>query len=130
MTGRAPSTSFSRGAPRNPFRLHHQLGRCKCLPVDRRKKGSKHALRVDRHGVPLAIRTAGANASDHMQIIPIVLDFPHIGGKPGRPKELPDAVYTDRGFDSDATRWILAWLGVEPHIARRKAEPGSGLGSF
>src|SRR5262245_56344967 len=28
-------------------------------PVDRRKKGTKHTLLVDRHGVPLAIRTAG-----------------------------------------------------------------------
>ena len=34
-------------------------------PVDRRKKGSKHTLLVDKHGMPLAIRTAGANASDH-----------------------------------------------------------------
>jgi transposase len=28
----------------------------------------------------------------------------------------------------DLTQWILAWLGIEPHIARRKAEHGSGLG--
>jgi len=97
-------------------------------PVDRRKKGSKHTLLVDRHGVPLAIRTAGANASDHTQIIPIVLDFPKVGGKPGRPKELPDELYTDRGYDSDATRWLLRWLGIEPHIARRKTPHGSGLG--
>jgi hypothetical protein len=85
-------------------------------PMDRRKKGSKHTLLVDRHGVPLAIRTAGANASDHTQVIPIVLDFPRLGGQPGRPQELPDEVYTDRGFDSGATRWILAWLGAEPHV--------------
>jgi transposase len=97
-------------------------------PVDRRKKGSKHTLMVDRHGVPLAIRTAGANASDHTQIIPIVLDFPRIKGKPGRPKELPDEAYADRGYDSDDTRWLLAWLGIEPHIARRKTPHGSGLG--
>jgi transposase len=97
-------------------------------PVDRRKKGSKHTLLVDRHGVPLAIRTAGANASDHTQIIPIVLDFPKVKGKPGRPKELPDELYADRGFDSQATRWILAWLGIEPHIAKRKTPHGSGLG--
>jgi len=97
-------------------------------PVDRRKKGSKHTILVDRHGTPLAVRTAGANASDHTQIIPIVLDFPHVGGKPGRPKEMPDALYADRGFDSDATRAILAWLGIEPHIARRYTEHGSGLG--
>src|SRR5947209_16463763 len=97
-------------------------------PVDRRKKGSKHTLLVDRHGVPLAIRTAGANASDHKQIIPLVLDFPKVGGKPGSPKELPDELYADRGYDSAAARTLLAWLGIEPHIAKRKTPHGSGLG--
>jgi transposase len=97
-------------------------------PVDRRKKGTKHTLMVDRHGVPLAIRTAGANASDHRQIIPLVLDLPKVGGKPGRPKELPDELYADRGYDSDGTRLLLSWLGVEPKIARRKTPHGSGLG--
>src|SRR5262245_61106487 len=85
-----------------------------------RKKGSKHTLLVDRHGVPMAIRTAGANASDHTQIIPIVLAFPKVGGKPGRPKEMPDDLYADRGYDSDDTRLLLSWLGIEPHIARRR----------
>ena len=99
-------------------------------PVDRSKKGSKHTLLVDRHGVPLAIRTAPANASDHRQIIPLVMDFPKVTGKLGRPKEMPDALYADRGYDSDATRWILAWLGVEPHIARRRTPHGSGLGKI
>src|SRR5262245_956405 len=97
-------------------------------PVDRRKKGSKHTLLVDRHGVPLAIRTAGANASDHTQIIPLVLEFPQVKGKPGRPKGLPDELYADRGFDSDDTRWLLRWLGIEPHIGKRKTAHGSGLG--
>jgi transposase len=97
-------------------------------PVDRRKPGTKHTLMVDRSGVPLKIRTAGANASDHTQIIPLVLDFPRVGGTPGRPKELPDEVYADRGFDSDSTRWILRWLGVEPRIGRRNTPHGSGLG--
>lgn len=99
-------------------------------PVDRRKIGSKHTLLVDGHGVPLAIRTAGANASDHGQIIPLVLDFPKVTGKPGRPKEMPDQLYADRGYDSNATRWILAWLGVESHIAKRNTPHGSGLGKI
>jgi transposase len=98
--------------------------------VDRRKKGSKHTLLVDRHGVPLAIHTAGANASDHTQIIPLVLDFPKVKGKPGRPKQMPDEAYADRGFDSESTRWILAWLGIEPHIAKRGTPHGSGLGKI
>lgn len=97
-------------------------------PVDRRKKGTKHTVLVDRHGVPLAIRTAGANASDHGQIIPLILDFPKVGGQPGRPKELPDEAYADRGFDSEGTRELLRWLGIEPHIARRRTPHGSGLG--
>lgn len=97
-------------------------------PVGRGKPGTKHTLMASRSGVPLAIRTAGANASDHTQIIPLVLDFPAIGGKPGRPKELPDELYADRGYDSEATRWILRWLGIEPHIAERKTPHGSGLG--
>jgi transposase len=99
-------------------------------PVDRRKIGSKHTLLVDRHGVPLAIHTAPANASDHREIIPLVMDFPKVKGKPGRPKELPDEAYADRGYDSNATRWILAWVGIEPHIARRKTPHGSGLGKI
>ena len=97
-------------------------------PVDRRKTGSKHTLMVDRRGVPVQINTVGANISDQTQIIPSVVDFPHIGGKPGRPKELPDKVYADRGYDCDATRALLRWLGVEPLIAKRRTPHGSGLG--
>ena len=98
-------------------------------PTDRGKPGTKHTLLVDRHGVPLEIRTAPANASDHGQIIPLVVDFPAVGGKPGRPKQLPDELYADRGFDSEATRWLLRWLGIEPHIAKRGTAHGSGLGT-
>src|SRR5829696_4482292 len=97
-------------------------------PVDRGKAGSKHTLLVERHGVPLAVRTAGANVSDHRQLIPIVLAFPKVGGKPGRPKERPDELYADRGYDSEAARALLAWLGVEPHIAKQRTPHGSGLG--
>ncbi len=57
-----------------------------------------------------------------------MLDFPKVTGKPGRPKELPDEAYVDRGFDSEATRALLRWLGIEPHIAKRRTPHGSGLG--
>jgi len=97
-------------------------------PVDRRKPGSKHTLVVDRKGVPLTIRTAPANASDQTQLLPAVIDFPRVGGKRGRPRELPDIVYADRGYDSEPTRALLAWLGIESRIAKRGKEHGSGLG--
>lgn len=97
-------------------------------PVDRGKTGSKHTLMVDRQGIPLAIKTVGANVSDQTQLIPIVIEFPHVGGKPGHPKELPDAVYADRGYDNESTRALLRWLGIEPFIAKRRTAHGSGLG--
>lgn len=95
-------------------------------PVDRAKPGTKHTLLVSDNGVPLAIRTAPANASDHTHIIPLVLDSPHVGGVPGRPKERPDELYADRGYDRDATRWTLRWMGIEPHIGKRGTAHGSG----
>jgi transposase InsO family protein len=61
-------------------------------------------------------------------LFPLLLDFPRVGGKPGRPKDLPDVLYADRGYDSEATRRILACLGVERRIARRGSPHGSGLG--
>jgi transposase len=97
-------------------------------PVDRSRKGTKHTLLVDRHGVPLAIRTAGANASDHRQIIPRILDFPRVGGQPGRPKEWPDEAYADRGFDSEGSGELLGGWGssrTSPSGARRM---GAGWG--
>jgi transposase len=97
-------------------------------PVDRRKKGTKFTLLVDRHGVPLVLRAVAANRSDHLEILPAVASFPVVGGKPGRPRQHPDELYADAGFDCEATRGVLRWLGIEPHIRYRNDEHGSHLG--
>ena len=97
-------------------------------PVDRRKPGTKYTLLVDRHGVPLVIRAVAANRSDHCEILPAVLSFPVVGGQPGRPRTHPATLYADAGFDSEATRTLLRWLGIEPHIRQRHADHGSHLG--
>ena len=96
--------------------------------MDRRKKGTKYTLLVDRDGVPLVIRAAAANRSDHREILPIVVDYPLVGGKPGRPRTHPEKLYADAGYDSEATRSVLRWLGIEPHIRHRDGEHGSHLG--
>ena len=97
-------------------------------PVDRRKKGTKFTLLVDRDGVPLVIRAVPANRSDQREILPAVAEFPEVGGKPGRPLTHPKELYADAGFDSEATRSILRWLGIDPHIRYRNDEHGSHLG--
>ena len=97
-------------------------------PVDRGKRGTKFTLLVDGHGVPLVVHAAPANSSDHCEILPTVVDFPKIGGKPGRPPTHPKKLYADAGYDSEATRSILRWLGIEPHIRHKSGEHGSHLG--
>jgi len=98
-------------------------------PTDRGKSGSKHTLMVDGNGVPLALHTSGSNVSDQVGIMPIVVAFPKVKGKPGRPKQLPDEAYADRGYDNEWTRLLLRWLGIEPKIAKRGTGHGSGLGT-
>ena len=97
-------------------------------PVDRRKKGTKYTLLVDRDGVPLVIRAVAANRSDQLEILPTVVSFPVVPGKPGRPRTHPEKLYADAGYDCEPTRSILRWLGIEPHIRRRNSENGSHLG--
>lgn len=97
-------------------------------PVDRRKKGTKFTLLVDRDGVPLVIRAVPANRSDQLEILPTVVSFPVVGGQPGRPRTHPGKLYGDAGFDCNPTRSILHWLGIEPHIRHRKEAHGSHLG--
>ena len=58
----------------------------------------------------------------------MIPDFPGVGGTPGRPKELPDEVYADRGCDSEPLRAPPRWPGIEPHIAERGEPHGGGLG--
>jgi len=97
-------------------------------PVDRRKRGTKFTLLVDSHGIPLVVHAAPGNSSDHCEILPTVVAFPEIGGKPGRPPTHPKKLYADAGYDSEATRSILRWLGIEPHIRHKSGEHGSHLG--
>lgn len=97
-------------------------------PTDRAKTGTKYTLLVDANGVPLVLRAAGANESDQSEILPAVFEFPRVRGTSGRPKENPDELYGDRGYDSDWTRLILMWMGITPKIAKRRTEHGSGLG--
>lgn len=51
-----------------------------------------------------------------------------VAGKRGRPRQKPDVVLADRGYDHDKYRRLLWARGIKPVIARRQTEHGSGLG--
>lgn len=98
-------------------------------PTDRGKLGSKHHVLVDGQGIPLAEEVTAANVNDVVELIPLVVAIPPVAGKPGRPKRRPAVVQGDRGYDSEPARRILRWLGIQPRLARRRTEHGSGLGT-
>jgi transposase len=52
-----------------------------------------------------------------------------VAGKVGRPRQKPDLVLADRGYDHDKYRRLLWARGIKPVIARRGNEHGSGLGT-
>jgi transposase len=97
-------------------------------PVDRRKKGSKHAVIVDARGTPLVSATTAANVPDVVVTIGLVDAIPPVRGQPGRPRRRPGELSGDRGFDSDRDRRRLRRRGIRPRIARRGTAHGSGLG--
>lgn len=98
-------------------------------PVDRGKPGTKYTPVVDANGAALGIRVTGANASDQKQMVPLIREeFPEIGGQPGRPRQKPERVVADAGFDSETTRNVLRCLGIEPVIRKKGTGHGSGLG--
>lgn len=99
-------------------------------PTDRSKPGSKHHVMTDGGGVPLAVELSGANRPDITQLLSLVVHVPPVRGKPGRPRSRPDELYADRAYDSEPARGILRWLGIEPFLAKRGTEHGSGLGKF
>lgn len=80
--------------------------------------------------MPIVAKTTAANRHDVSQLLDLVNDVPAIKGKPGAPRYRFDELYADRGYDSEQHRDALRDVGIEPCIAKRNTEHGSGLGVF
>src|SRR5205085_3256140 len=72
----------------------------------------------------------GANAHDVTQLLPLVEAIPPVRGKRGRPRKRPRRVQGDRAYDSEPHRKVLRKQGIEPVLAKRNTEHGSGLGIY
>ena len=62
------------------------------------------------------------------QLLPLLEAIPPIRGKVGAPRFTPDEVYADRAYDSEPHRRELRDKRIQPVIAKRNTEHGSGLG--
>jgi transposase len=99
-------------------------------PTDRGRPGVKHHVVVDGQGTPLLVDRTAANVPDVSHLRMMIASLPAVAGKPGRPRQKPRKLYADRGYDSDPHRAELQARGIEPVIARRGTEHGSGLGVY
>jgi transposase len=70
----------------------------------------------------------GANRHDVTQLLPLVDSIGPVRGKVGRPRTRFDRLLADRGYDYKKYRRELWRRGIQPVIARRCTENGSGLG--
>ena len=73
------------------------------------------------------MQLTAANEADVNTALPLVTEIPAVAGKPGRPKQKPDALVADKGFDCAALRTLISWLGIEPRIPHR-GDSTRGLG--
>jgi transposase len=99
-------------------------------PVDRRKRGSKQHFIVDGSGVPLAVVVTAANCNDTETTLDLVDLVPPMAGKVGHPRQRPQRLQGDRGYDDEGDREALRQRGIEPVLAKRGTPHGSGLGVF
>jgi transposase len=55
---------------------------------------------------------------------------PLIRGKPGRPRQRPDKLHTDKAYDSAANRAALQRRHILPRLARKGVESKERLGQY
>ena len=86
---------------------------------------------MDGQGTPLAIEHTGANVHDSEMAIALVDAIPPIKQPRGGRRKRPDEVLADRAYDAEEKiRRPLRKRGIDPLIAKRNAEHGSGLGRY
>jgi transposase len=81
-------------------------------------------------GLPLAATLTAANHHELRQLLTLLLiEFPHVGGQRGRPLDRPRQVTTDKAYDCQTTRELLASIGIQAHIPRRGTADDQPLGA-
>jgi len=86
----------------------------------KRGKGTKWMVLVDGAGTPLGAYLDAARPAE-VKLLEKTLATVAVGrtGRPGRPRQNPQRLIADRGYDSNRLRAALARRGIEPIIPAR-----------
>jgi hypothetical protein len=94
-------------------------------PTDRGPPGVKHHALGDAHGIPLA----GAITPEIKGLLPLVDRAGPLDQATDEPKQHPKTIHGDRAYASEPHRDRLRAWGIDPKLAKRFTEHGSGLGT-
>ena len=93
----------------------------------KRGKGTKWMVVVDGRGVPLGVRLYAASPAE-VRLAEETLETIRVGRRHqgGHPRQKPERVIADKGYDSDALRERLRRRGITliaPHRSNRRRTP-------
>ena len=86
--------------------------------------------RFPGNGVALAYTLIGANRHDVTELLALLHSVPPIAGRIGQPRTRPMIVLSDRAYGSSGHRDVSRRRGIDPRLAARNTEHGSGLGVY
>jgi transposase len=122
---RAPASEVERVVPGWQFCASEKRG--SVVGKTKRGKGTKWMVVVDGAGVPLGDHLHSASPSE-VRLAETTLASIRVARRhhAGRPRQKPQRVIADRGYDSDPLRERLAARGIElivPHRSNRRKPP-------
>jgi transposase len=89
----------------------------------KRGKGTKWMVLVDGQGLPLGVRLESASPSE-VTLAEATLAEVRVPRRKGRPRQKPERVIADRGYDSDPLRQRLKKRGIDLIAPYRKNNQG------
>jgi transposase len=87
--------------------------------VTKKGKGTKWMLVVDGTGLPLGFHLDGANRAE-VRLAEQTVDTIRVARPRGRPKQRPQKLVADRGYDSSAFRRALRGRGIRMYIPPKR----------
>src|SRR5215467_8512500 len=87
--------------------------------LTRKGKGTKWMLVVDGNGLPLGFHLDGANRAE-VRLAEQTLDTIRVARPRGHPKQRPQKLVADRGYDSRAFRRVLRGRGIRMCIPSKR----------
>jgi IS5 family transposase len=102
-------------------------------PTNRGKLGTKRHVVVERTGLPLSIILSATNVHDSKALEEVVDALPPLRQphhRRGRPRQRPNKLHADKGYDYPRCRRVLRSRGIIPRIARRGIESHERLGRY